>query len=205
MALFAGYNLTHLPENGTYDVGAINGAFMMGRRVVFEAIAEKTTGESIELRAESEAAPLPLRPRVEDENLKLKGNPTGELKADSLALIANRSSVTAAGAQPRHIFDERFFMYGDDLDLCIRVANAGYRIVYDGSVRITHLKGVSVAKDYEGMSQAIFDTNRDVYLKHFNPKNSRWVRWKYILAFGLWKHIARWRAKLRGHEAVRPL
>jgi len=35
------------------------------------------------------------------------------------------------------VFDEAFFMYGDDLDLCIRVARAGYRIVYDGRVQIT--------------------------------------------------------------------
>ncbi|MFT3782915.1 MAG: glycosyltransferase family 2 protein [Nibricoccus sp.] len=145
---FSGYNLTHLPEGGTYDVGAINGAFMMGRRTVFAAVAEPA---------------------------------------------------------PNGVFDKRFFMYGDDLDLCIRVARAGYRIVYDGRVSITHLKGQSVAQDYSRMSSAIFDANRDVYLKHFNPHNSRLVRWKYVFAFGLWKNFARFRARLRGHRKVRPL
>lgn len=145
-SLFAGYNLTHLPADGVHDVGAINGAFMLGRRAVFERVAPE-------------------------------------------------------GA----VFDERFFMYGDDLDLCIRVARAGWRIVYDGRVRITHLKGLSVAKDYEAMSRAIFDANRDVYLKHFNPRGSAWVRWKYTAAFGAWKRIARLRARLRGHRRVRPL
>ena len=77
--------------------------------------------------------------------------------------------------------------YGDDLDLCIRVARAGYKIVYDGRVQLTHRKGVSVAKDYDRMARAIFDANRDVYLKHFNPRGSRLVRWKYCVAFGLWK------------------
>jgi GT2 family glycosyltransferase len=37
-ALFSGYNLTHLPDTGTYEVGAINGAFMMGRRAMFDEI-----------------------------------------------------------------------------------------------------------------------------------------------------------------------
>jgi GT2 family glycosyltransferase len=74
-------------------------------------------------------------------------------------------------------------MYGDDLDLCIRVARAGYRIVYDGRVQITHLKGLSVAKDYERMARAIFDANRDVYLKHFNRPGSRLGRWRYRAAF----------------------
>ena len=146
-ALFAGYNLTHLPVDGTHDVGAINGAFMLARRAVLGEIA----------------------------------GPGGA------------------------VFDERFFMYGDDLDLCLRVARAGRRIVYDGRVQIVHLKGQSVARDYEAMSQAIFDANRDVFLKHFNPRGSALVRWKYVAAFGLWKRVALLRARLRGHRRVRPL
>jgi GT2 family glycosyltransferase len=145
-ALFAGYNLTHLAADRTYEVGAINGAFLLAPRRALESVA-----------------------------------PDGK------------------------VFDEAFFMYGDDLDLCIRLTRAGWKIVYDGRVNITHLKGVSVAKDYDAMARAIFDANRAVYLKHFNPRNSRLVRWKYGLAFGVWKTIARLRARLRGHRQVRPL
>lgn len=145
-ALFAGYNLTHLPEDGTYEVGAINGAFMLGRRAVFGRIA-------------------------------VHGQ----------------------------VFDENFFMYGDDLDLCIRMARAGCKIIYDGRVQITHLKGQSVAKDYGAMAEAIFDANRDVYLKHFNPQNSRLIRWKWQLTFGLWKRVGLWRARRRGRCRVRPM
>jgi GT2 family glycosyltransferase len=145
-AWFAGYNLTHLPIGGTYEVGAINGAFMLAPRRALESVA-----------------------------------PDGK------------------------VFDEQFFMYGDDLDLCIRVARAGWKIVYDGSVTLTHLKGVSVAKEYTAMAQAIFDANREVYLKHFNPRRSRLVRWKYEMTFGIWKMAALMRAKLRGHRQVRPV
>lgn len=145
-AIFAGYNLTHRPADGTYEVGAINGAFMLAPRAALVAIA-----------------------------------PDGK------------------------VFDEAFFMYGDDLDLCIRMARAGWKIVYDGSVQITHLKGVSVAKDYDAMGAAIFDANRDVFLKHFNPRGSAWVRWKYTCTFGLWKTISRLRARVVGHRRVRPL
>jgi N-acetylglucosaminyl-diphospho-decaprenol L-rhamnosyltransferase len=145
--LFAGYNLTHLPKEGAYDVGLINGAFMLGRREVFASVA----------------------------------GPGGA------------------------VFDPRFFMYGDDIDLCLRISRAGYRVVYDGRHAIMHLKGVSVAKERERMSELIFDANRDVFLKHFNPRGSRWVTWKYRAAFGLWKRVARLRARLQGHRAVRPL
>jgi len=145
-ALFSGYNLTHRPAGGTYEVGAINGAFMLAPRRVLDAVA-----------------------------------PDGK------------------------VFDEAFFMYGDDLDLCIRVARAGWTIVYDGSASIVHLKGTSVAKDYGPMARAIFDANLGVYLKHFNPRGSRLVRWKYRLAFGAWKRLALLRARLRGHRRVRPV
>jgi GT2 family glycosyltransferase len=145
-AFFSGYNLTHLPADGTYEVGAINGAFMLAPRRMLAEVA-----------------------------------PDGK------------------------VFDEAFFMYGDDLDLCIRVARAGWKIVYDGSVSIVHLKGLSVARDFDRMSRAIFDANRDVYLKHFNPRNSRLIRWKYGLAFGAWKRISLMRARLRGHRRVRPV
>lgn len=149
---FACYNLTFLTENDTYDVGAINGAFMMGARWLF---AEEV-----------------------DED----------------------------GA----VFDERFFMHGCDLDLCIRVGSAGFRVVYDGPVQITHLNGVSVAKDCDVMSRAIFDANREVCLKHFVPRQfwAPWawlVRTKYVAAFGLGKTVALVWAKARGHRRVRPL
>lgn len=144
--LFGGYNLTYLPDKGTYDVGAINGAFMLAPRRVLAAVA-----------------------------------PDGA------------------------VFDERFFMYGDDLELCLRVAHAGWRIVYDGAVSIIHLKGVSVAKDRDAMADLLFDGARDAYLKHLNPADSTLVRWRYIVLFDLWKRLARLKARLRGYRGVRPL
>lgn len=42
-------------------------------------------------------------------------------------------------------FDEIFFLYGEDLDLCLRVAKAGWEIWYHGSAHIVHHKGQSAA------------------------------------------------------------
>jgi hypothetical protein len=64
---------------------------------------------------------------------------------------------------------------------------------------------MSVAKELSTMSQAIFDANRDVFLKHFNPRHSTLIRWKWQLTFWLWKTVARLRAKLRGYRAVKPI
>lgn len=40
-------------------------------------------------------------------------------------------------------FDETFFMYGEDLDLCYKIHLAGYKVVYDPLLTCTHLKGKS--------------------------------------------------------------
>jgi len=43
-------------------------------------------------------------------------------------------------------FDERFFMYGEDLDLCWRINETGAVVWYHPEIRIIHLKGTSSAK-----------------------------------------------------------
>jgi GT2 family glycosyltransferase len=43
-------------------------------------------------------------------------------------------------------FDERFFMYGEDLDLCRRVREAGFKVWYFPTIQIIHLKGKSSAR-----------------------------------------------------------
>ena len=40
-------------------------------------------------------------------------------------------------------FDEDFFMYGEDIDLSIRITRSGYKNYYLGAISVTHLKGGS--------------------------------------------------------------
>jgi len=49
-------------------------------------------------------------------------------------------------------FDEDYFLDGEDIDLCWRIKNSGWKIVYFPEVKIIHFKGVSKGKA-DGMTK----------------------------------------------------
>jgi N-acetylglucosaminyl-diphospho-decaprenol L-rhamnosyltransferase len=53
-------------------------------------------------------------------------------------LLARREAVDQAGG-----FDEEFFIYFEDLDLCRRIRGAGWRLIFDPRVQIQHLGGAT--------------------------------------------------------------
>ncbi|OZC03245.1 glycosyltransferase [Rubricoccus marinus] len=51
-----------------------------------------------------------------------------------------------AAAHAAGLFDEAFFMYGEDLDWCYRIQQAGWKIRYTPATQIVHYKGESTKK-----------------------------------------------------------
>lgn len=63
-------------------------------------------------------------------------------------------------------FDEQFFMYGEDIDLCYRILQSGHKLYYQGSHRMIHFKGESQRKDREYYKR--FYGALDIYFrKHY--------------------------------------
>ena len=50
-------------------------------------------------------------------------------------------------------FDERFFMYAEDIDLSFRIKQAGYKNYYFSGTSIIHFKGASTKKDFKYVKQ----------------------------------------------------
>lgn len=68
-------------------------------------------------------------------------------------------------------FDETFFMYGEDLDLCYRVRQLGYEVVYYGKASITHLKGQSgLHTKSKTVVHHFYNAMRIFYKKHYSKK-----------------------------------
>ena len=63
-------------------------------------------------------------------------------------------------------FDERFFMYGEDIDLSYEVTKMGYANYYLGTVSVIHFKGESTIKDRQYASR-FYGAMRLFSQKHF--------------------------------------
>lgn len=75
--------------------------------------------------------------------------------------------VTRAVLEKTGSFDERFFMYAEDIDLSYRIEQAGYTNYYLAETTIVHFKGESTLKDIRYVKQ-FYKAMSQFRRKHFN-------------------------------------
>lgn len=64
-------------------------------------------------------------------------------------------------------FDPAFFMYGEDLDLCYRIKQAGHRVVYVHSTSIVHFKGESTRRSSMNEVRVFYEAMSIFAKKHY--------------------------------------
>lgn len=82
------------------------------------------------------------------------------------------------------LLDEDFFMYGEDIDLCYRIKEGGYKIIYYPEARIIHYKGGSSKKR---RTKVIYDFHNAMwifYKKHYVKTYSVWIN--SLVFGGIW-------------------
>jgi GT2 family glycosyltransferase len=72
-------------------------------------------------------------------------------------LIARREAIGNG-------FDEDYFMYGEDVDLCKNIKDKGYRVIYNPKWSIIHLGGKSSSSSYPIIAE--FNSLKLYYKKH---------------------------------------
>lgn len=92
------------------------------------------------------------------------------------ACMAVRAS--AAGAQ---LFDPKYFMYGEDMELCARMHADGWHVRYVPQVSITHFHGRSMAQQSEAVMLSALKGPRNFYI----ARNGRRWLWAYDLVLSL--------------------
>jgi GT2 family glycosyltransferase len=84
-------------------------------------------------------------------------------------------------------FDEKIFMYSEEVEWCIRIKRAGFKVFYTPDVKAIHIGGVSsgskiavpLAKEMEGLVY--------IYKKHY-PNYLWWI--KLLIVKGCLMRIA---------------
>lgn len=73
-------------------------------------------------------------------------------------------------------FDERFFMFGEDIDLCYQIKNKGFEIHYVPTAKIIHFHGESVKSAPYDSIQAFYSAMVLFADKHFSASQKRFTR-----------------------------
>lgn len=96
-------------------------------------------------------------------------------------------------------FDEAFFMYSEEMDLCHRLRLAGWRIVYEPAALIMHYEGRS-SEQVVAARHIRFNTSKvHYYEKYFGPGWARLLRHYLLLEFRL-QLLIEWLKLQLGHE-----
>lgn len=75
-------------------------------------------------------------------------------------------------------FDETFFMYGEDIDLCYRIKERGWRVVYYPPVSILHLRGQSgLSSGNPFVIRQFYQSMLIFYDKHYREKYPALLTW----------------------------
>ncbi|MBD3287314.1 glycosyltransferase [candidate division KSB1 bacterium] len=106
---------------------------------------------------------------------------TYEVEAISGSFMVVRSEV----AQEVGFFDESFFMYGEDLDWCYRIQEAGWKIYYVPDTKIIHFKGESTKKAGIDLTIEFYRAMRLFVQKHYHSRYFYLPQWFLVLGITL--------------------
>ena len=113
------------------------------------------------------------------------------------------ASIVARTAVLRTLrgFDERYFMYFEDTDLCVRLRRAGWQLVYLHDAPITHWLGGSSEGDWATRARMVSALNASRYLyfaTHQGRLPAELLRW--ICVLGALLRIVAWSAQWARHR-----
>lgn len=113
-------------------------------------------------------------------------------------LLCRRTAVEEAG-----FFDERFFLYFEDIDLCLRMRNNGWDLVYLPQARVSHEGGASTGRQRASSRFFYRESQLYFYQKHNSRASLILLRLYLGLVFSLqrvWGVLRRKRDSAKAKE-----
>jgi len=99
---------------------------------------------------------------------------------DGACLLLRRAALDDAG-----LFDERFFMYSEDEDLCYRLRQKGWSICYTGRTNVQHRGGASASHDKSANLRRFYESQLLFLAKYQGRRAVRWYLDGMLLAAAL--------------------
>ncbi|MFZ0547956.1 MAG: glycosyltransferase family 2 protein [Candidatus Promineifilaceae bacterium] len=122
---------------------------------------------------------FPKSPRFGRYNMTfLDENETAEV--DSVVgafMLVRREAIADAG-----LMDERFWMYGEDLDWAKRMKDKGWKVVYYPKVTVLHVKRASSRQNHRATIE-FYRAMLIFYYKHYYGRTAFWLH--YLVIFGI--------------------
>jgi len=84
-------------------------------------------------------------------------------------------------------FDENFFMYGEDIDLCYRIKQEGWKIFYTPATKAIHYKGESTKKSDLSFVSNFYSAMLKFAHKHFRGRYSVFLQ--VFLTVGIYSRV----------------
>ncbi len=93
--------------------------------------------------------------------------------------------VRAEAIRQAGLLDERFFMYGEDLDWALRMKQQGWKVVYYPEVVVLHHKGGSSQRNRSKVVTSFYRSMLLFYEKHYAKSMLLPLHWCILLAIHL--------------------
>lgn len=163
--------------------GSINRSAFRFPGVRSELIQGSRLGVLKKVFADAEIAPPPSD----------QPGPTDWLSGASL--LVRRQVFETAG-----LFDDTFFLYYEETDLCLRARRLGYRCWYVPSSRVVHLEGQSTGvTDTRSAPKRLprywFESRQHYFMKNYGPLKKRLADVAWTVGFVAWRARRRLQGK----------
>jgi hypothetical protein len=132
--------------------------------------------------------------RALDEHVVPIGIPETTREVDWLAgasMMIRRSVLEQVG-----LFDESFFLYFEETDLCHRTRDAGWKVVYVKESSVAHVGSASTGmKTWKKVPEYWFDSRRHYFLKNHGPAYTLAATTSRVLGSAVWQVRRRLQSK----------
>jgi N-acetylglucosaminyl-diphospho-decaprenol L-rhamnosyltransferase len=105
-----------------------------------------------------------------------------ETEVDSVVgafMLVRRAAIQRVG-----LFDELFFMYGEDLDWAFRIKQAGWKVMYNPAVTVRHVKRAASRQSRRAQNE-FYRAMLIFYQKHYRKTTPWWLHSLILLGLAV--------------------